>query len=37
MPKSVDFVDVFPLVPSGKVSKKDLRSLYWAEGGRRVA
>ena len=37
VPKSVDFVDVFPLVPSGKVSKKDLRSRYWAEGGRHVA
>lgn len=28
VPKSVDFVDAFPLVPSGKVSKKDLRERY---------
>ena len=30
VPKSVEFVDAFPLVPSGKVSKKDLRAPYWA-------
>jgi long-chain acyl-CoA synthetase len=29
IPKSFDRVDVFPLVPSGKVSKKDLRARYW--------
>jgi acyl-CoA synthetase (AMP-forming)/AMP-acid ligase II len=29
VPKSVDFCESFPLVPSGKVSKKDLRAPYW--------
>jgi len=37
VPKSVDFVDAFPLVPSGKVSKKDLRAGYWGKEGRGVA
>jgi acyl-CoA synthetase (AMP-forming)/AMP-acid ligase II len=37
VPKSVDFVAAFPLVPSGKVSKKDLRAPYWGEHGRGVA
>jgi acyl-CoA synthetase (AMP-forming)/AMP-acid ligase II len=37
VPKSVDFVDAFPLVPSGKVSKKDLRASYWGNEGRSVA
>lgn len=37
VPKSVDFVDAFPLVPSGKVSKKDLRAQYWGGEGRGVA
>ena len=37
VPKSVDFVDAFPLVPSGKVSKKDLRAKYWGNEGRGVA
>ena len=37
VPKSVDFVDAFPLVPSGKISKKDLRARYWAGEGRGVA
>ena len=37
VPKSVDFVDAFPLVPSGKVSKKDLRAIYWDGEGRGVA
>ena len=37
VPKSVDFVDAFPLVPSGKVSKKDLRAKYWEGAGRAVA
>lgn len=36
VPKSVDFVSEFPLVPSGKVSKKDLRALYWGNEGRNV-
>ncbi len=37
VPKSIDFVDAFPLVPSGKVSKKDLRATYWGGEGRSVA
>ncbi|WP_375207822.1 long-chain-fatty-acid--CoA ligase [Hyphococcus sp.] len=37
VPKSVDFVDEFPLVPSGKVSKKDLRARYWKDQSRGVA
>lgn len=37
VPKSVDFVESFPLVPSGKVSKKDLRAPYWGGQQRSVA
>lgn len=37
VPKSIDFVDAFPLVPSGKVSKKDLRAPYWDGHQRSVA
>ncbi len=37
VPKSVDFVDAFPLVPSGKVSKRDLRAPYWEGHQRAVA
>jgi acyl-CoA synthetase (AMP-forming)/AMP-acid ligase II len=37
IPKSVDFVEAFPLVPSGKVSKKDLRAPYWKGHQRSVA
>lgn len=37
VPKSIDFVDSFPLVPSGKISKKDLRAGYWGAEGRAVA
>jgi acyl-CoA synthetase (AMP-forming)/AMP-acid ligase II len=36
-PKSFDYVDSFPLVGSGKVSKKDLRARYWASEDRRIA
>lgn len=36
VPKSVDFVSSFPLVPSGKVSKKDLRAPYWSGQQRNV-
>jgi acyl-CoA synthetase (AMP-forming)/AMP-acid ligase II len=35
-PRSVDFVDVLPRNPSGKVLKKDLREKYWAGHTRRV-
>jgi acyl-CoA synthetase (AMP-forming)/AMP-acid ligase II len=37
VPKSVDFVAEFPLVPSGKVSKKDLRAAYWGKESRSIA
>ena len=36
VPKSVTFYDAFPLVPSGKISKKDLRAPFWAASGRNV-
>jgi acyl-CoA synthetase (AMP-forming)/AMP-acid ligase II len=36
VPKSVTFMDSFPLVPSGKVSKKDLRAPFWESHGRAV-
>lgn len=36
VPKSIDFVESFPLVPSGKISKKDLRERYWADHDRGV-
>src|SRR3546814_16907547 len=35
VPKSVDFVEAFPLVPSGKVSTKDLRAPSWGGQQRR--
>jgi acyl-CoA synthetase (AMP-forming)/AMP-acid ligase II len=35
-PRSVDFVDVLPRNPSGKVLKKDLREPYWKGHRRRV-
>jgi acyl-CoA synthetase (AMP-forming)/AMP-acid ligase II len=37
VPKSIDFASEFPLVPSGKISKKDLRARYWANEARSVA
>ncbi len=37
VPKSVEFMQTFPLVPSGKVSKKDLRAPYWRDHARGVA
>ena len=36
-PRSVDFVDVLPRNPSGKVLKKDLREPYWKGHERRVS
>jgi acyl-CoA synthetase (AMP-forming)/AMP-acid ligase II len=35
-PSSVDWVDVLPRNPSGKVLKKDLREPYWEGRERRV-
>lgn len=37
VPKSIDYIDAFPLVPSGKVSKKDLRAGYWEGHERSIA
>ena len=37
VPKSIDEMEVFPLVPSGKVSKKDLRAPFWKDHERSVA
>jgi len=36
VPKSIDFMDAFPLTGSGKISKKDLRAPYWAGQARSV-
>ena len=36
-PKSIDFIDVLPRNPSGKVLRKDLREKYWEATGRRVS
>ena len=35
-PTSVDWIDVLPRNPSGKILKKDLREPYWAGLDRRV-
>jgi acyl-CoA synthetase (AMP-forming)/AMP-acid ligase II len=36
VPKSVDFIDMLPRNPSGKILKKDLRAPYWPKDGRQV-
>ena len=36
VPKTIDFMESFPLVPSGKVSKIELRAPYWQGEKRRV-
>jgi acyl-CoA synthetase (AMP-forming)/AMP-acid ligase II len=36
VPRSVDFVDVLPRNPSGKVLKKELRDPYWQGAERRI-
>jgi acyl-CoA synthetase (AMP-forming)/AMP-acid ligase II len=36
-PRSVDFIELLPRNPSGKVLKRDLREPYWAGRRRRVA
>jgi long-chain acyl-CoA synthetase len=36
LPKSVDFADVLPRNPSGKLLKRELREPYWEGTGRRV-
>ena len=37
VPKSIDFVESFPVTGTGKISKKDLRAPYWADVERRVS
>ena len=36
-PRSVDFVEVLPRNPSGKVLKRELREPYWSGQARRVS
>ena len=36
LPKSVDFVDVLPRNPSGKLLKRELREPYWSDSHRRI-
>jgi acyl-CoA synthetase (AMP-forming)/AMP-acid ligase II len=36
VPKSVDFADMLPRNPSGKILKKELRRPYWPEGERQI-
>jgi len=36
-PTSVDFIDVLPRNPSGKVLKRELRKPYWAGRSRKVS
>jgi long-chain acyl-CoA synthetase len=36
LPKSVDFTDVLPRNPSGKLLKRELREPYWAGVTRRI-
>ena len=36
LPKSVDFTDVLPRNPSGKLLKRELREPYWAGVERRI-
>jgi long-chain acyl-CoA synthetase len=35
-PKSVDFMDPLPRLPTGKLYKKPLREKYWAGHGSRI-
>ena len=36
VPKSVDFKDLLPRNPSGKILRRELREPYWAGKARRV-
>jgi acyl-CoA synthetase (AMP-forming)/AMP-acid ligase II len=35
-PKSIEFADLLPKTPSGKILKRELREKYWAGMERRV-
>jgi acyl-CoA synthetase (AMP-forming)/AMP-acid ligase II len=35
-PRTVEFVDVLPATPTGKVLKRELRAKYWADSERGV-
>lgn len=35
-PKSVDFIDVLPRSPAGKVMRKEVRRRYWADEARKI-
>jgi non-ribosomal peptide synthetase component E (peptide arylation enzyme) len=36
VPKSVDFLEEFPMTATGKVSKKNLSAPFWRDMDRRV-
>ena len=36
-PKTVEFIEVLPRNPSGKVLRKDLRETYWKDQARRIS
>ena len=36
VPKSIDFAEILPRNPSGKILKKELRRPYWPEGERQI-
>ncbi|HEU5082742.1 MAG TPA: AMP-binding protein [Acidimicrobiales bacterium] len=36
VPRSVDYIDQLPRLPTGKLYKKELRDRYWGEGASRI-
>jgi len=36
-PKTVDFIDTMPRLPTGKLLKRELRKAYWGETGKLIA
>ncbi len=36
VPKSIDFTDILPRNPSGKILKRELRKPYWPQDGRKI-